>query len=90
MPDSDRPTDRPTDQGNDEHPAAEPAEETIPDPRVGSALNRLADIDDLPVDDHVAVYDQVHRDLREALAEAGSAPETTSSSGVDDPRSGRG
>jgi hypothetical protein len=32
------------------------------------ALNRLEDLDALPVGDHVAVYDEVHRLLQDALA----------------------
>jgi hypothetical protein len=37
---------------------------------VAAALDRLAELDDLGVDDHVAVYDAVHGDLRDALADA--------------------
>lgn len=40
------------------------------DPRVAAALDRLATLDRLGVDDHVGVYDAVHRDLRDALADA--------------------
>ena len=43
-----------------------------PDPRVQAALARLARLDDLDVDEHVEVYDAVHRDLRDALAGAAS------------------
>jgi hypothetical protein len=42
------------------------------DPRVAAALDRLAALDSLGVDDHVGVYDAVHRDLRDALADAPS------------------
>ena len=35
---------------------------------VEGALTRLEDLDDLPVGDHVAVYDEVHRLLQDALA----------------------
>jgi len=43
-------------------------EELSSDPRVQSALDRLTGLDDLDVSEHVAVYDAVHRDLRDALA----------------------
>jgi hypothetical protein len=32
------------------------------------AVSRLEDLDDLPVGEHVAVYDEVHRLLQDALA----------------------
>jgi hypothetical protein len=35
---------------------------------VDVALSRLQDLDELPVADHVAVYDEVHRLLQDALA----------------------
>jgi hypothetical protein len=35
---------------------------------VETALTRLDDLDELPVGDHVAVYDEVHRLLQDALA----------------------
>jgi hypothetical protein len=35
---------------------------------VDSALARLADLEELPVAEHVAVYDEVHRLLQDALA----------------------
>ena len=50
--------------------AADGQDGTPPDPRVAAALDRLAALDNLGVDEHVAVYDAVHRDLRDALADA--------------------
>jgi hypothetical protein len=44
----------------------------LPDPRVQAALAHLARLDHLDVDEHVEVYDAVHRDLRDALAGAAS------------------
>jgi hypothetical protein len=35
---------------------------------VDVALGRLDDLDELPVTEHVAVYDEVHRLLQDALA----------------------
>jgi hypothetical protein len=35
---------------------------------VDSALARLQDLDERPVGEHVAVYDEVHRLLQDALA----------------------
>jgi hypothetical protein len=35
------------------------------------AKRRLADVADLPVEEHAAVYEDVHSSLQEALAEAG-------------------
>lgn len=44
----------------------------LPDPRVQAAFARLARLDDLDVDEHVQVYDAIHRDLRDALTGAAS------------------
>ncbi|WP_406389124.1 hypothetical protein [Streptomyces sp. NBC_00887] len=45
-------------------------------PGVDAQLERLADADHLPADGHTAVYEDVHRGLRDALTEldAGPAP----------------
>lgn len=40
------------------------------DARVDAATARLEEIPDLPVADHVAVYDDVHRRLQDALSDA--------------------
>jgi hypothetical protein len=40
------------------------------DPRVQAALARLAALDELPVEGHPAVYDEVHRALQDVLAAA--------------------
>jgi hypothetical protein len=37
---------------------------------VDAATARLAEVPDLPTTDHVEVYEDVHRRLQEALAEA--------------------
>ena len=55
---------------------ATPSDATPSDPRVVAALERLTSLDDLPVDEHVAVYAAAHRDLRDALAEAASRDTT--------------
>jgi hypothetical protein len=40
------------------------------DPRVDAATARLADVVDLPTTEHGTVYDDIHRRLQEALADA--------------------
>jgi len=47
---------------------AEP--EVTGDARIDAATARLGDLADLPTADHVAVYDDVHRRLQDALADA--------------------
>ncbi|MFJ7156789.1 hypothetical protein ACIQUQ_17815 [Streptomyces sp. NPDC101118] len=66
------------------------AEDTVPDPagpgplgvertptgrpEVDAALDRLADADHLPAEGHVAVYEDVHRELRDALTALDAHP----------------
>ena len=40
------------------------------DARVDAATARLEEVPDLPTADHVAVYDDVHRRLQDALSDA--------------------
>lgn len=52
---------------------AEPEVDTAPgggtgDDRVDAALRRLDSVEDLPVSEHVAQYDALHRTLQDALA----------------------
>jgi hypothetical protein len=57
-------------------PAVEPAIEPAIEPavdgdsRVRDAVRRLDELSDLPPAEHVEVYESVHSDLQEALAEA--------------------
>ena len=44
--------------------------EVTGDPRIDAATARLGDLAELPTSDHVAVYDDVHRRLQDALADA--------------------
>jgi hypothetical protein len=44
--------------------------EVTGDARVDAATARLGDLAELPTSDHVAVYDDVHRRLQDALADA--------------------
>jgi len=44
--------------------------EVTGDARVDAAAARLSELPDLPTSDHVAVYDDVHRRLQDALADA--------------------
>ena len=46
----------------------EPTEQDTGDPRVDEVLRSLAVLDDLPVSEHVAVFESAHAALREALA----------------------
>jgi hypothetical protein len=48
------------------------------DARVDEALARLGDLDGLPVDEHPAVFEHVHRDLTAALGALDSGPEDPS------------
>ena len=59
-------------------PAADPRDPGVDwvatgDPRVDDAVARLGDLTDLPVDEQVGVYEEVHRRLHDALA--GLAPD---------------
>jgi hypothetical protein len=44
-------------------------QETTGDTRVDAAVERLAALDELPVSEHVPVYDEVNRLLQDALAD---------------------
>lgn len=57
-------------------PPPGPAEQE-PDDQIAGALERLGPLDEMPVDEHVAVYDEVHRDLHAALTDppAGESPD---------------
>lgn len=57
-------------EGADLDDADPPADRTGHE-RVDAAIERLRDLDDLPVDEHAAVYGAVHEELRASLTEAG-------------------
>jgi hypothetical protein len=57
---------------------AGPGEAGTGDARVDEALARLGDLDGLPVDEHPAVFEHVHRDLTAALGALDSGPEDPS------------
>ncbi|MFD9498707.1 hypothetical protein [Streptomyces sp. NPDC060035] len=75
-------------EGDAEPPAAPPAPSFDPAPPtplgvartptghagVDAQLERLADADHLPADGHTAVYEDVHRGLRDALTELDARP----------------
>jgi hypothetical protein len=44
------------------------------DPVVDSVLDSLQELDDLPVSEHVAVFEAAHERLRGALTDAGEPP----------------
>lgn len=43
--------------------------ESTGDPRVDTAVARLAEVDGLPTSQHAEVYDEIHRRLQDALAD---------------------
>jgi hypothetical protein len=43
-------------------------DESSGDPKVDSALARLADLDEAPLSGHPAIFEEVHRRLQDALA----------------------
>ena len=64
-----------------DEPSDEPADEQVPaevgdhgpdgaDPRVAAAVARLDELGDAPPAEHVEVYEDVHRVLQDALADA--------------------
>jgi hypothetical protein len=70
-------TDAVTDAGEHEtqpHPETQteprPEQQTFGDERVDRAVERLAELDERAVSDHVEVFDDIHGRLREALEEA--------------------
>ncbi len=44
--------------------------EPTSDMRVDSALARMQDVTNLPTDEHVEIFDEVHRRLQDALADS--------------------
>jgi hypothetical protein len=66
------PSDRPELQHDDEQVPADVAvrEPDSADPRVAAAVARLDELGDNPPADHVEVYEDVHRVLQDALADA--------------------
>ncbi|MEU3663064.1 hypothetical protein AB0E77_25530 [Streptomyces sp. NPDC032940] len=66
-------------EARDEYAPAGPAPLGVPrtptgDDGVDAGLRRLADADHLPTDGHVAVYEDVHRGLRDALTALDARP----------------
>lgn len=43
---------------------------TVGNPAVDAILQRLGDLDERPVTEHVAGYERIHADLQDALADA--------------------
>jgi hypothetical protein len=50
-------------------PGATGATASTGEPRVDAAVLRLAELDDLPLSEHPAVYERVHEELVEVLGE---------------------
>jgi len=59
------------DQRPDEPGPAEPTGQQTGEPTVDAVLASLQRLDELPVAEHVAVYESAHAGLREALNRAG-------------------
>jgi len=65
--------------------------EDVRDPRIAAAVARLDGLTDTPPVEHVEVYEDVHRVLQDALADAAVSSETgdagdTAEPGPGDPR----
>jgi hypothetical protein len=71
-------------------PGAEPAEPQA-GPRAAAAAERLAELDALPPEEHVRVYDELHAGLQSALATMSGEGGSPAARGGPVPRSpGRG
>jgi hypothetical protein len=69
------PAEEPPVTGDDEQPATAGRQwSATGEPRVDEALARLDDLRDLPVTEHRAVFEHVHRQLREVLGELDPGP----------------
>ena len=44
------------------------------DPRVDAVVDRLGRVDDLPLEEHVQVYEDLHDELRQVLSELDTGP----------------
>lgn len=67
-------------------PAWLPPVEPTGDPRVDAALDRLGELDSVPVAEHVDVFTDIHGRLTGALADFGgdTEPDEASQGGVND------
>lgn len=61
--------DRPGEAGSAGDPPPGPAQPPTGDPRVDEAVSRLSELPGLPVAEHPAVFEDVHRRLAETLGE---------------------
>lgn len=61
-----------SEMSGDEVSGAEPTDAVLSgNGRIDDAMARLARLDELPVDAHPDIYDEIHTGLRDALANAG-------------------
>ncbi|MGD9962251.1 hypothetical protein [Nocardioides sp.] len=60
---------------------SEPIEPTG-DPDVDAVLETMADLEELPVEDHIAVFEQAHERLRAALEAPGRVSDSQAPAGV--------
>jgi hypothetical protein len=76
-PDEQAPEDQPDDQPDDLPVSrAEVTASDGADPRVAAAVARLDELGDTPPAEHVEVYEDVHRVLQDALADAARPQES--------------
>ena len=76
--DEQAPYDEPAEQHDEQAPDDQPDDLPVPevtvsdgaDPRVAAAVARLDELGDTPPAEHVEVYEDVHRVLQDALADA--------------------
>jgi hypothetical protein len=59
--------------------------EDVRDPRIAAAVARLDGLTDTPLVEHVEVYEDVHRVLQDALADAAVSSETGDTSDTGEP-----
>jgi hypothetical protein len=66
----------------------QPDVEDARDPRIAAAVARLDGLTDTPLAEHVEVYEDVHRVLQDALADAAVSSETGDTSDAAEPGPG--
>ena len=59
--------------------------EDVRDPRIAAAVARLDGLTDTPLVEHVEVYEDVHRVLQDALADAAVSSDTGDTSDTGEP-----
>lgn len=70
--DQQRPDQQPAEPGQPAAPEQERDTASFGDPRVDAAVARTDGLDERSVDEHVEVFDDVHRSFRDALDDPGN------------------